>query len=61
MARLIRLKDPSGCCVVREKIGDQRREGSRGWPRGVGEKWSDLRNILKAEPTGLANGLVRMG
>lgn len=24
-------------------------------------KWSDLSNILKAEPTGLANGLVWMG
>jgi len=31
------------------------------WPRGVGEKWSDLSNILKAEPTGLAHGLVWMG
>ena len=31
------------------------------WPRGVGEKWSDLSNILKAEPTGLANGLVCLG
>ena len=41
-------------------MADGWRGGSPGWPRGAGEKLSGVSNTLKAEPAGLAHGLVQI-